>query len=31
MTGDSEGQNVHVNAPLAWQKKIAEQGLPERV
>jgi fumarate hydratase class I len=24
---DSEGQNVHVNAPLVWKKKIAEEGL----
>lgn len=24
---DSEGQNVHVNAPLVWRKKIAEEGL----
>ena len=24
---DSEGQNVHVNAPAHWAKKIAEEGL----
>jgi fumarate hydratase class I len=27
---DSEGQNVHVNAPLVWKKKIAEEGLLTR-
>lgn len=26
---DSEGQNVHVNAPLVWKKKIAEEKLLE--
>ncbi|HET6538685.1 MAG TPA: fumarate hydratase [Sphingopyxis sp.] len=24
---DSEGQNVHVNAPMVWQKRIKEEGL----
>jgi len=24
---DSEGQNVHVNAPMLWKKKIADEGL----
>ncbi|SKB28796.1 fumarate hydratase [Sphingopyxis flava] len=24
---DSEGQNVHVNAPLVWQKRIKDEGL----
>ena len=28
---DSSGENVHVSAPLLWKKKIAEQGLLERV
>jgi len=28
---DSEGQNVHVNAPLVWQKRIRDEGLLERV
>ena len=27
---DSEGQNVHVNAPALWQKRIKEEGLLER-
>jgi hypothetical protein len=31
MTGDSERQNDHLNAPLVWRKKIAEQRLLERV
>ncbi|SNS67810.1 fumarate hydratase [Sphingopyxis indica] len=26
---DSEGQNVHVNAPLVWQKRIRDEGLLE--
>lgn len=28
---DSEGQNVHVNAPMLWQKRIADEGLLEKV
>lgn len=28
---DSEGQNVHVNAPTLWQKRIADEGLLARV
>ena len=24
---DSEGQNVHVNAPMLWQKRIKDEGL----
>jgi fumarate hydratase class I len=28
---DSEGQNVHVNAPALWQKRIRDEGLLERV
>ncbi|WOF44048.1 fumarate hydratase [Sphingopyxis indica] len=28
---DSEGQNVHVNAPLVWQKRIRDEGLLEEV
>ena len=28
---DSEGQNVHVNAPLVWQKRIRDEGLLEGV
>ena len=24
---DSQGQNVHVNAPMLWRKKIADEGL----
>lgn len=27
---DSEGQNVHVNAPKLWQKRIADEGLLEK-
>ncbi len=27
---DSEGQNVHVNAPALWQKRIKDEGLLER-
>ncbi|PZQ22553.1 MAG: fumarate hydratase [Sphingopyxis macrogoltabida] len=27
---DSEGQNVHVNAPLVWQKRIRDEGLLEK-
>ena len=28
---DSEGQNVHVNAPMLWQKRIKDEGLREWV
>jgi fumarate hydratase class I len=28
---DSEGQNVHVNAPMLWQKRIKDEGLREGV
>ena len=28
---DSEGQNVHVNAPKLWQQRIADEGLLEKV
>ena len=28
---DSEGQNVHVNAPMLWKQRIAEEGLLEGV
>jgi fumarate hydratase class I len=24
---DSQGENVHVTAPLVWKKKIADEGL----
>jgi fumarate hydratase class I len=27
---DSEGQNVHVNAPMLWQKRIKDEGLLEK-
>ena len=27
---DSEGQNVHVNAPMLWQKRIRDEGLLEK-
>ena len=27
---DSEGQNVHVNAPALWQKRIKDEGLLEK-
>jgi fumarate hydratase class I len=27
---DSDGQNVHVNAPLVWQKRIKDEGLLEK-
>ena len=27
---DSEGQNVHVNAPKIWQKRIKDEGLLEK-
>jgi len=27
---DSEGQNVHVNAPMLWQKRIEDEGLLEK-
>jgi len=27
---DSEGQNVHVNAPMLWQRRIKDEGLLEK-